>query len=148
MTNAADNKTNDKKAMKQVILEVVVSLCGTALVICFNLLTQVILETDTISKYKADYSLFKKLLAVQFDIMIIAATMLIGAVLSDATLREKLFWHGVSLTVGTVVLLVLAVIASVFDTWHPDAMRYGIPDLISLVLLFIAVRAVAGVRNS
>jgi hypothetical protein len=136
------------KALKQVLVEVAVALGGTALTVALGFLTRVVFDPKTLDKLKAAPEQLKDLLAVQFDIAIIAATLLVGTAFSlGEQHRGRLFAPFVVVVGGGMLLLVLAASAYIFDTFHPDLLKFVIPDLLSLCLVIISIHAAVNART-
>jgi hypothetical protein len=136
-----------KAETKHVLLEVVISLAGSALTVGLGFLTRIVFDPETIAKAKANPGQLIDLLAVQFDIITIAATMLVGAALLSPDARGMLFNPVFVVGFGGAALLVLAGVASIVDKFHPYLLKFGIPDLVSLGLLFYSVRVVVNARS-
>ncbi len=138
-----------KKNLKQVLVEVAVALGGSALTVALGFLTRVVLDPRVIDKFRADPTQLKDLLAVQFDLAIIAATLVIGTAFSLGDQgRGRLFAPFIVIAGGGVGLLVLAGVAYIFDQFHPNLVRLAIPDLISLGLLTVGIRAAVNARSA
>jgi hypothetical protein len=114
-----------------------IALLGVLLTVLFDFVTTGVTEPERLDSLRADSSKFLDFLSVQFDLWIIALTLVVTASFTVANEKQaglRAAW--IAIVVGVILLIALAVLAAVF----PNAfVRTVLPDLVGAgVVAYVA----------
>lgn len=135
--------------IRRVFVEAAVAVFASILTGGINFLHRALVDSKAVEQMIEHPSLFKEYAAVQFDIVVIAGTLLVGTGLGASVTRKgKLLWPSWLVGIGAFLLLVWAVLTPAFQKFHPDLMTIMIPFMFSTFLLFLAIKGAAEAQNA
>ena len=135
---------------REVVLEVAIALVGVVMSIVFGFLVKVVLDPSSITRAQSNPSELKDVLAIQFELLITALSLLAGTALSQAEKdRGKLLTPVI--VIGCVLPFLMLGLAGlsriIIPNFHPDWLRIGAPDIVGACALFFSVRAAIDTRK-
>jgi len=134
-------------ADRQTILESIIAIVGAAISVLLGFLDSIAADPSKLEAYKTDHSLLLDLLAVQYSFWLISVSLILGCAttINKTEAFGKLFLP--SILLGVVVILLLAITGGSYLFNVPNWLRIGVPDVISIILLFFAIHGVVEARK-